>query len=317
MKILFMGTPDFAASCLGALVDHGEDIVAVVTQPDRQKGRGMNFIPSPVKVYATEHGIPVYQPATLRDEAFAALLSEIAPELIIVAAYGKILPKNVLDYPKHGCINAHASLLPKYRGAAPIQRAIMDGERVTGVTAMYMAEGLDTGDMLLTRTVTIEENDDFGTVHDKLCVAGGDAMCAVCDAIRAGTLSPEKQDDSLSTYAEKITKEEGSLDFSLPATAVHNRIRAMSPIPLSYTKTTDGKLLKIVSAKLSDADVPTGTVAGTVISTKGGEITVACCDGAISVTGVVPEGKSKMRAADFINGRKIAAGDILGIGADK
>lgn len=312
MKILFMGTPDFAAACLKALFDKGENIVGVVTQPDKQKGRGMKFIPSPVKVFAEENSLPVYQPLTLRDDAFAKLLSDIDPELIIVAAYGKILPTNVLEYPTHGCINAHASLLPKYRGAAPIQRAIMDGEAETGVTAMYMEEGLDTGDMLLTKKVSIEENDDFGTVHDKLCVAGGEAMCEAVDQIRSGSLCPVKQDDSLSTYASKITKEEGCVDFTLTSKEIHNRIRAMSPVPLAYTYTPDGKLLKLVSARISSKCISADTLPGTVISTDNGVITIACGCGAIDVTHVLPEGKSRMKASDFINGRKIACGDILG-----
>lgn len=307
MRILFMGTPDFAAECLRALVDKGENIVGVVTQPDRQKGRGMKLIPTPVKEYALSQGLTVYQPMTLRDEAFAELLDSLSPELIIVAAYGRILPKSVLDYPKYGCINAHGSLLPKYRGAAPIQRAIMNGDKVTGITAMYMEEGLDTGDMLLKKELAIGENDDFGTVHDALARLAGEAMCEITDMIRSGSLMPEKQDDSASTYAQKITKEETEIDFSADARDVHNMIRSLSPAPLAFTKTPDGKVLKVISSRITSGQGD----AGTVISLANGVITVACGKGAIEILRIVPEGKSKMDSAAFINGRKIAVGDIL------
>ena len=227
-----MGTPDIAMECLAALYDAGEEIVAVVTQPDKPKGRGYILTPPPVKVYAMERNIPVYQPATLRDEAFAELLSEINPDLIAVVAYGKILPKSVLDYPKYGCINVHASLLPKYRGAAPIQRVIIDGETVTGVTTMYMAEGLDTGDMILKSYVNIEEDDNFETLHDKLASSGAKTLVDTVNAIKNGEMIREKQDDSLANYAAKIEKSDCKIDFSVSAREVHNRIRGLSPIPL-------------------------------------------------------------------------------------
>ena len=197
MKILFMGTPDFARSILEKLHKDGENIVAVITQPDKPQGRKMILTPPPVKQYAQDNGIPVYQPLTLKDGAFAEELSAIDPDLIIVAAYGKILPAYILDYPKHGCINAHASLLPRWRGAAPIQRAIMAGDRLTGVTAMYMAQGLDTGDMILTEEVPITAEDNFGTLHDKLAVAGGMAMTRVMEKLRDGTITREVQNGSL------------------------------------------------------------------------------------------------------------------------
>ena len=189
MRIVFMGTPDFAAVCLEAVYNHpAAEIVAVLTQPDTQKGRGMKFIPSPVKVFALEHDIPVYQPETLRNGAFAEELAKLDPELIFVAAYGKILPAYVLEYPKYGCINAHGSLLPLYRGASPIQRAIMDGHTRTGITAMYMADGIDTGDMLLKGECDILPEDDFGTLHDKLAAIAGDLLCQVIDKALDGTL---------------------------------------------------------------------------------------------------------------------------------
>lgn len=316
MRVLFMGTPDFAAECLRAIIERGDDICGVITQPDKPVGRGMKLTPTPVKVLAEDNGLEVYQPETLRDGAIAELLSKLAPEVIYVAAYGKILPKYVLDFPKYGCINAHASILPKYRGAAPIQRAIMDGEHETGVTAMYMAEGLDTGDMILCEKIDITDTDNFGTVHDKLCVAGGKALCRVSEILDMGESLPrEAQNDELSTYAPKITSEDYTLNFTEDAAVVSRRIRALSPVPLCRTKTPDGKGLKIISAIVSDVTVPSGTVPGQVISLsdKGeGEIVIVCGSGAVSVTRARPEGKGDMSAADLIRGRRIAQGDILG-----
>ena len=308
MKILFMGTPDIARDCLAALYEAGENIVGVVTQPNKPKGRGYVLTPPPVKVYATEKNIPVYQPTTLRDESFAELLAAINPDLIAVVAYGKILPKNVLDYPKHGCINVHASILPKYRGAAPIQRVIIDGEKVTGVTTMYMAEGLDTGDMLLKSYVDITDEDDFETLHDKLAEAGAKTLVDTVNEIRNGTITREVQDDSLANYAAKIEKSDCLLDFSKPAREVFDRIRGLSPIPLSFTHTPDGKLLKVVKARLGNPDAK-GSV-GEVISLDGG-IEVMCGSGSVVLLTVVPEGKGRMAAADYIRGRKIALSDIL------
>ena len=310
MKILFMGTPDFARAILEAVHKSGEEIVGVVTQPDKPVGRKHVLTPPPVKVYATENNIPVYQPATLKDGAFAAELDALAPELIMVAAYGKILPAYVLDYPKYGCINAHGSLLPKYRGAAPIQRAILDGETVTGVTSMYMEAGLDTGDMILKVPVEITEEDDFGTLHDKLAAAGCEAMLQTVAQLKAGTVHAEKQDGSLSCYAAKIENTDCALDFSRPVKEVHNRVRALSPAPLSVALTADGKTLKVISAAAEVCAVT--AAAGTVVATDKGTVDVACADGILHITGVQPEGKGRMRAQDFINGRKIAVGDVLG-----
>lgn len=312
MKILFMGTPDFAVFSLKALVEAGEEIIGVITQPDKPKGRGYELMPPPVKVYAQEKGIPVYQPATLKGDEFAALLAALDPALIVVVAYGKILPKNVLESPKFGCINVHGSLLPAYRGAAPMQRAIMDGCTVTGVTTMCMAEGLDTGDMLLKGEVEIGENDNFEDIHDRLGACGAEVLLRTLDAIRAGTLKPEAQDDALATYAAKIEKSDCLLDFSHCAKSLHDRIRGLSPVPLAFTHTPDGKLLKILAARVSALPCPDGTAPGTVLSLDGGEITVACGNGtALALTRVLPEGKGRMPAADFIRGRKIAVGDVL------
>ena len=311
MRILFMGTPDLAAECLRAVYEkEGVEVIGVVTQTDKPKGRGMKLIPPPVKVFAEEHGIPVWQPQTLKDGAFAGTLAELDPEMIIVAAYGKILPSYVLDYPKYGCINAHGSLLPKYRGAAPIQRAIIDGETVTGITSMYMAEGLDTGDMILKLECPITEADDFGTLHDKLAVLAGEAMCMTIDRALDGTITREKQADEEANYAAKITKEDSIIDFTKSPREVFNQIRGLSPMPYAMTRTPDGKLLKITAAE-SPSDETSDADAGTVLSIDGGKIKIACGGGILTVTGVVPEGKKPMPAADYIRGRKIAAGDLL------
>ena len=311
MRILFMGTPDFALFSLKALVESGEDVIGVVTQPDKPKGRGYTLMPPPVKVYATEKNLPVYQPATLKGEEFEALLTSLDPELIVVVAYGKILPKNVLEYPKYGCINVHGSLLPASRGAAPMQRAIIDGCRVTGITTMYMDVGLDTGDMLLMDEVEIGENDNFEDMHDRLGAVGAGTLLRTIEALKSGTLVAQKQDASLATYAAKIEKADCVLDFARPAKALHDQIRGLSPIPLAFTHTPDGKLLKVLSSRVSSLSAPDAPT-GTVISLDNGVITVACGDGtALDVLRVLPEGKGRMEAADFIRGRKISVGDLL------
>lgn len=313
MRILFMGTPDLAKTCLEAVYNKdGVEVIGVLTQPDKPKGRGMKLVPPPVKVFAEEHGIPVYQPVTLKDGAFEEELKRLDPEMIIVAAYGKILPSYILDYPKHGCINAHGSILPKYRGAAPIQRAIIDGEKKTGITAMYMAQGLDTGDMIKVYPCDITADDNFGTLHDKLAELAGEAMCDVIDMAENGTISAISQDDSLSTYAAKIEKEDTIVDFSKNAETVVDLVRGLSPAPLAQTRTPDGKLLKLTSAHITDHK--NTEICGEVVylSDKGeGEIVVSCGDGCISITGVVPEGKKPMKSADYIRGRRISVGDIL------
>ena len=309
MKILFMGTPDFAVFSLRALAATKHEIAAVITQPDKPKGRGYTLTPPPVKVAAEELSIPVYQPNTLRDEAFAQLLAKIAPDICVVVAYGKILPENVLNFPKHGCVNVHGYMLPEYRGAAPMQRAIIDGKSVTGITTMYMDVGLDTGDMLLREEVEILDSDNFETIHDKLGACGAELIVRTLDALDSGTAKRIPQDEALATYAAKITKEDCLISFDKSAREVHDLIRGLSPIPLSFTHTPDGKLLKITSSKIANEDGEHGTP-GKVISLDGG-ITVACGKGAVTLCGVLPEGKARMSAEDFIRGRRISIGDIL------
>lgn len=310
LRILFLGTPDFALFSLSSLCEAGYEIVGVVTQPDKPKGRGYELLPPPVKRFALEKGLPVYQPNTLRDESFAELLSKIDPNLIVVVAYGKILPQNVLDYPKYGCINVHGSLLPEYRGAAPMQRAIIDGKRETGVTTMKMEAGLDTGEMYETASLSIGENDNFEVVHDALGALGAKLLLSTIQKLEAGTLVGRPQDDKLATYAKKIEKEDCRLDFSKPAKELHNLIRGLSPMPLAFTTLPDGKLLKIVESRLAKEEL--SGLPGKVLSTEGSKITVACGDGALELLTLIPEGKKMMSAKDLINGRRISVGDLLG-----
>lgn len=309
MKILFMGTPDFALFSLKALDASRHEIVGVVTQPDKPKGRGYTLTPPPVKVFALERGYGVYQPDTLRSDDFFCLLEKLNPDVIVVVAYGKILPKSVLDFPKYGCINVHGSLLPEYRGAAPMQRAIIDGKRETGITTMYMAEGLDTGDMLLSESVPIEENDNFETIHDKLGECGAKLIVKTLDSLENGVAVRIPQNDALATYAAKISKETCAVDFSRDARTVHNLIRGLSPIPLAFTRMPDGKLLKITKAELCE-ETEAHPKVGEVLSLDG-KIRVACGVGSINILGVLPEGKSRMSASDFIRGRKLSVGDML------
>ena len=311
VRVLFMGTPDIAAVTLRALLGHGTaDVVAVVTQPDRKKGRGMRLLPSPVKEVAAAAGIPVYQPDTLRDGAFEKELTGIGPDLIIVAAYGKILPPYVIGFPRFGCINAHASLLPKYRGAAPINRAVMNGDTATGVTAMFMDEGLDTGDVIFSLETAIGPDDTAGDVHDRLAQLAGAAMCRAVDMTAAGDVPRTPQPEDGASYAAKITKEDCEIDFDKPSRDVYNLIRGLAPYPGAFTYLPDGRVLKITGAKLSDASP--AAAPGTVVGTAGGGIRVACRDGSVDFTEVVPEGRSKMDSSSFIRGRGIFEGDLLG-----
>ncbi len=310
MRVLFMGTPDFAVPTLRALVETGHEIVGVISQPDKPRGRGHHLMPTPIKAYAESVGLAVYQPMTLRGEEFAEELTRLDPEIIVVVAYGKMLPVNVLEYPKYKCVNVHGSLLPEYRGAAPMQRAIIDGKRETGITTMLMAAGLDTGDMLLKESVRIGENDNFEDIHDRLAEVGAGLLIKTLDLIECGEIVPMAQDDSLATYAAKIEKSDCELDFSRPAEQLHDLIRGLSPIPLSFTHTPDGKLLKVVSSYVYDKEQNANAEKGCVIEAAN-DIKVACGKGILALTCVVPEGKGKMSAADFVRGRKIAVGDVL------
>ena len=286
-------------------------IAGVITQPDKPKGRGYTLIAPPVKQYACEQSIPVYQPNTLRSEAFYQLLQELSPDLIVVAAYGKLLPKEVLGFPPFGCINVHGSLLPQYRGAAPIQRAIMEGQKETGVTIMMMAEGLDTGDMLKTASVPIGDTDDFACIHNRLAEVGVKTLIETLPEWKEGKITPQQQDDSIATYAAKITKEDRKIDFYKTAVQIHNQIRGLHPVPLAFT-TLHGKNIKILQSTVIDS-TPKTDQPGTVLSLDHDIIAVACSSGILGITHVGPEGKKHMSAGDFIRGRQIAIGDTFGI----
>ena len=309
MKIMFMGTPEISAVCLKKLIEDGHEISAVVTREDKPRGRGNVMTPTPTKVIALENSIPVYEPKTLKDEVFEKILEEISPELIAVVAYGKILPKSVLEYPKYGCINLHVSLLPKYRGAAPMQRAIMNGEKETGVTVMYMNEGLDTGDVISVEKFPIGPEDNFEDIHDRSALIGGALLSKTIIDMEKGVATRTKQNDAEATYAAKIEKADAKIDFTKSARELDFMIRGVTPIPGAFAY-LNGKMLKIVKAKPVSKK---GSV-GEVIDADGvglGSFTVACGEGALEVTVVVTEGKGKMSAGDFIRGRKIKVGDIL------
>lgn len=309
MRIMFMGTPEISATCLSALIDGGLDIVAAVTGEDKPRGRGNVMTPTAVKALAAEHGIPVLTPLTLKSGEFLSELEKYAPELIVVVAYGKILPKSVLDFPKFGCINLHVSLLPKYRGAAPMQRAVMDGEKTTGVTVMHMAEGLDTGDIISVSEFPIGPTDTFETVHDNSARIGSELLISTIRDIEAGRAERIPQDDALATYAKKVEREDCYIDFSKPAKQLDCIIRGVTPIPGAFAY-LNGKMLKIFNASLAVGKGLPGEVIA--LDDKGeGSFTVACGDGALSVSGVIPEGRGRMTAGDFIRGRKIKLGDIL------
>ena len=232
LKILFMGTPDFAEMCLRTLVENGQKVVGVISQPDKQKGRGMKVQYCDVKRYALENNLEVYQPETLKDGAILPLLEELNPDIIVVVAYGKILPEYVLKFPKYGCINVHGSLLPEYRGASPIQRAVIDGKKITGVTTMYMDKGLDTGDMLLKREYEIGENTNTGEAFDDLAKIGAELLLETLDGLEKGSITPIPQNENSATYAEKIFKDECAVDFDEKAQTVHNKIRGLYPFPV-------------------------------------------------------------------------------------
>ncbi len=309
MRIVFMGTPDFAVPCLRTIAESGHELAAVFTQPDKPKGRGYKMIPTPVKAAAVEYSVPVHQPLSLRKgedaEESMKILNDIAPDLIVVTAYGQILPKEVLELPKYGCINIHASVLPKYRGAAPINWVILNGETETGVTSMQMSEGLDTGDMLIVRKTEIGENETYQELYDRLSAMGGEVLAETLDAVENGTLSPVKQDDSLSCYSPMIRKEMSALDFSKSAQEIHNTIRGVT----GFT-TLGGKRIKVFKSEISDKiaqDYEFGTI------TDADRFAVVCGDGkSVIFREVQLEGSKRMKTEDFLRGKKLTKGEKLG-----
>lgn len=307
MDIVFMGTPEFAVPCLERLISDGHNVKGVFTQPDKPKGRGHKMQFPPVKECAVDAGIPVYQPLKMKDGEAISILENLNPELIIVVAYGKILPKEVLDFPKYGCINMHASILPRYRGAAPIQWSVLNGEKISGVTAMQMDVGLDTGDMLLTKTVEIDENETAGELHDKLSVLGADVMSETIDLLLKGELKPEKQNDSDSNYAPMLSKDLCPIDWNESAQKVHNKVRGLSPWPVATAELGE-KTIKIHKTAVSGrCNATPGEV---VVSDK--KLVVACGEStSVEIIVLQTEGKKAMNASDFLRGNPIEKGIIL------
>ncbi|SEK20127.1 methionyl-tRNA formyltransferase [Ruminococcus albus] len=310
MKIVFMGTPDFAVPSLKALYEAGHEVQAVFCQPDKPKGRGYKLVPPPVKEFALEKNIPVYQPNSLKNdgEEFIKILEDLAPECIVVAAYGKILPKSVLDIPRFGCVNVHGSLLPKYRGAGPIQWAVLNDEKTTGITTMLMGEGLDTGDMLLKCETEIGENETAAELFDRLADMGADLIVETIEKLEKGEVTPVPQNEEEASYAPMLTKELSPIDFTKTAREVHKQICGLSDWPCATTL-INGKRLKVYHSEIVDgnSDKPAGMVV------KAKDLTVACGEGLIRFTEIQAEGSKRMATADYLRGKPIAEGTVLGI----
>ena len=306
MRIVFMGTPDFAAAILKRLIDTKRNVVGVFSQPDKPVGRKQIIMPTATKVLAEEHGIPVFQPAKLRDGTALEIMKNLAPDLVVVAAYGKILPKDLLDVPPLGNVNVHGSLLPKYRGSAPIQWSVINGDDKTGITTMHMAEGMDTGDMILQMELPIGENETSGELFDRMAALGADAIEKTLALFDEGTVPRAVQNDAEATLAPMLNKEMGELDFTKPAKEIHNLVRGLNPWPVAYTF-LDGKTLKVHKTLLASG-----------YSGKPGELLdekrciVACGDGAVEFLSVQPEGKNAMSGGDFIRGRRLTKGAVFG-----
>ncbi|WP_010498267.1 methionyl-tRNA formyltransferase [Paenibacillus elgii] len=318
MRVIFMGTPDFAVPSLQTLLnDKNLEVVAVVTQPDRPVGRKRVLTPTPVKVEAEKHGLPVLQPERLRRPESVEEIRALQPDLIVTAAYGQILPKSVLDLPRLGCINIHASLLPKYRGGAPIHYAVMNGDDVTGVTIMYMAEGLDTGDMISKIEVPIEDSDTTGTMFDKLSLAGAKLLEETLPDLLAGRVQSVPQNDAEAVYSPNISREQERIDWSKPAEQLWNLVRALHPRPGAYTL-WNGEVLKIwTCAKPAESEqVPDGIQPGTVLEAGERGIAVATGQGVLRITELQPAGKKAMDAAAFARSGQLAPGTVLGTSGD-
>lgn len=313
MKIVFMGTPEFAVPCLESIINAGHEVCGVFTQPDKPKNRGHKMQMTPVKEFAAEKSIPVYQPLSLRkgEEGEEALrvLKELSPDCIVVVAYGQILPKSVLELPRYGCINVHASLLPKYRGAAPIQRAVMDGETESGVTTMYMSEGLDTGDMILKAKTDIPSDMTGEMLHDKLSEMGAKLIVETLELVERGEAPRARQTDEGTCYAKMIGREDCYIDFGKPVDVVYNQIRGLSSHPCAFTF-LEGKRLKVYFAEKAERLEGKVGDCGTVVEGQG--LCVACSDGVLRLTDIQPEGGKRMKDVDFLRGRRVEIGTRLG-----
>ena len=317
MRIVFMGTPEIAAVILNSMIGGQHNVAAVVTQPDRPKGRGREIIFSEVKKLAIKHQIPVYQPVRARDQEFIDMLKQLAPELIVVVAFGQILPKEILELPKYGCINVHASLLPKYRGASPIQWAIINGEQTTGVTIMYMAEGIDTGDMITKELVEIAPEETGGSLHDKLAQAGCTALHRAIEQIISGTVVRTPQEESQATYVGMLKKEMGHIDFRHSAQEIERLVRGLSPWPSAYTA-LEGKMLKFWRCEAAELTEEQKSVVceknwecGTILAVEKDCFSVFARDSVLIVKELQMEGKRRMGAEEFLRGNKVEPGQIL------
>jgi methionyl-tRNA formyltransferase len=305
-RMIFMGTPEFACPTLQILIERGEHLAAVVTQPDRPKGRGQKLMPPPVKELALKHGIPVLQPHKVRDPAFIETVLALRPDVIVVVAFGQILPKALLDIPPKGCINVHASLLPRYRGAAPLNWCIINGERETGVTTMMMDPGLDTGPMLLARSTPIDGNEDIVSLHDRMSVMGAALLAETLDGLKSGKISPQQQDDTMTCYAPMLKKEDGLINWYRDAATIHNQVRGMAVWPGACTF-LGGQLLKVFRTRIGDgAGLP-----GSVLRAERGIFEVACLNGSVFIEEAQLAGKKRLDAASFLAGCPVARGTVL------
>lgn len=312
VRILFMGTPDFAVASLEALLSEGYNVVGVITQPDRPVGRKQVLTPPPVKTAALRHGIPVYQPEKIKERPALDEILAIGADLIVTAAFGQILPKELLDAPRYGCINVHASLLPKYRGGAPIHKCIINGEKESGVTIMYMVEALDAGDMLARTVVPIEERDTVGTLHDKLAQAGAKLLVETLPALLAGELKPEPQNHAEATFASNVKRSDERIEWAKSAEAVYNQVRGLNPWPVAYT-TCEGKVWKIWWVEKESLTGSYGAP-GTVLEKREDGLLVACGEGTVRIVEFQPEGKKRMSMADYLRGAgaSMPVGTLLG-----
>jgi len=308
-RIIFMGTPDFACPTLQGLIERGENIVAVVTQPDRPKGRGQKLMPPPVKEVAEKYGIPVYQPLKVRNPDFVDIIRELKPDAVVVVAFGQILPKTLLDIPQHGCINVHASLLPRYRGAAPLNWCIVNGETETGVTTMLMDVGLDTGDMLLSQRTPLDKNEDIVSLHDRMATMGADLLLETLDRIATGDITPQQQNSDDTCYAPMLKKEDGVISWHADARTIHNLVRGLAVWPGAST-VIDNQVLKILRTRIGEGSGEPGTV----LQAAKGHFEVACLTGSLFLQELQLAGKKRLDSASFLAGFPVSVGTVLGVG---
>ncbi|MFT4106533.1 MAG: methionyl-tRNA formyltransferase [Lacrimispora sp.] len=308
MRIVFMGTPDFSVPALTSLVEAGHEVLAVITQPDKPKGRGKEIQMTPVKEKALEYGIPVYQPVKAREPEFVSLLADMKPDVIVVVAFGQILPKSILDIPEFGCVNIHASLLPKYRGASPIQYAVINGEKESGITTMMMAEGIDTGDMLDQEVIDLDKNETGGSLHEKLSEVGGKLIVKTLEKLKEGTAVRTPQDDSKATHVGMIKKSMGDIDWSMDAVSIERLIRGLNPWPSAYTS-WDGKVMKLWEATVLEKEYE--GVCGQVVEVGWDCLIIKTGKGSLSLKELQLQGKKRLDAGAFLRGYPVSVGTVL------